>query len=328
MNIEFTPEAQRLLDDYTARVRAHVKAAGADAEEVLGDVLDHVEGELAGADQPVAADALGEVLGRLGEPSGWVSEEDMAWWRRLALRLRRGPEDWRLAYLALALLLLGVILGWAIPITHTRYRSVNRQYHQPFPGETMREERQRWDEYVTSRSEPYEVKEYNVYILAFFVAASFLLARAGIAVSPDGRLPDGQKWLTYPTLLSVYLPLACALLLWPVVAGVGIFGELWHSFQHEPEFLGIPWAAFRKGGGGKDVVVGLTSIILGGAMCGIWWIATGMIFRHWPRLPETIFRPFLGRRGRMVGWVVCVGGWVVLALAAAAAGIARWGMPW
>ncbi len=35
----------------------------------------------------------------------------MSWRRKIILRLRRGPEDWRLAYLSLGVLILGTLVG-------------------------------------------------------------------------------------------------------------------------------------------------------------------------------------------------------------------------
>jgi hypothetical protein len=38
-----------------------------------------------------------------------VPEEEISWWRKFILRIRTGPEDWRLAYLSFGLLLPGFL---------------------------------------------------------------------------------------------------------------------------------------------------------------------------------------------------------------------------
>ena len=316
MNLEFTPEARKILDDYLAEVRVYVKAAGADPDEVQSDIIDHVESELSQASQPIQPEDLREVMDRLGEPQGWVSQEEMPWWRKSILRLRRGPEDWRLAYLALALLVFGVILGWVFPLTDTYYRYDTRIEYEPTYGDPSGPSLRKV-QYLDHR-EPYEVSNYNFYVLIVFAAASFLIARAALAVSPDGQLPNGQKWLIHPTLIAVYAGLAGLLLLWPIGAGAGLFDHLWHSYRYDPDFLGRPWAQLPEP---RDMVVGVVAIFLAALMCAVTWTLAGLAFRRWPRLPEAVFRPFLNRRGRRVGTVLLVAGIAVLMLCVATAAL-------
>src|SRR5688500_11324084 len=54
-----------------------------------------------------------------------------------------------------------------------------------------------------------------------FLLASFLLARATVAMMAEREKELGwQRWLIYPPLVVVCLPLAVALLFWPALAGV------------------------------------------------------------------------------------------------------------
>jgi len=109
--IEFTPEAERRREQYLHQVQVCVGAsATADPEEVLREVGEHIERELQEAAQPVSEADLEAVLARLGRPEQWVSEEDLPSWRRMAMRLQTGLEDWRLAYLSLGVLIFGTIL--------------------------------------------------------------------------------------------------------------------------------------------------------------------------------------------------------------------------
>jgi hypothetical protein len=111
------PEAQHLLDRYLLQVRAALAGCRSiDPSEVERDILDHVEAEFPGRAEPVSRGELEPVLRRLGSPDDWVTAEQAPWWRRAARRLRCGPEDWRLAYLAFGLLLAGLILPPLLPV--------------------------------------------------------------------------------------------------------------------------------------------------------------------------------------------------------------------
>jgi len=75
------------------------------------DIREHIEEEYHAAPGPVGLRDLAQVLHRLGSPDQWVPREDLSWWRRFLLRLRMGPDDWRLAYLAFGILLAGFLAG-------------------------------------------------------------------------------------------------------------------------------------------------------------------------------------------------------------------------
>ena len=129
----FTPDAEARLGDYLRQVRAALAdAPGVDPAEVEADIRDHVGAEFAGAAGPVSAADLAAVLARLGPPGQWAggagrAVEPIDWGRTLAdLRRRvlgvfatlyRGPEDWRLAYLAFAVTVLAVpTVGFLLPV--------------------------------------------------------------------------------------------------------------------------------------------------------------------------------------------------------------------
>lgn len=112
MTVEYNANAKRIVDDYLHAVRDRLRASeSVDAEEVLNELSGHMEKELAELNQPVSEADVNQVLDRLGSPEQVVGEEDMSWWRKMILRLRRGPEDWRLAYLSFGVLILGTLLG-------------------------------------------------------------------------------------------------------------------------------------------------------------------------------------------------------------------------
>jgi hypothetical protein len=109
--IEYTDDAAQARDSYLREVRICTGVApSVDADEVVSDIRAHLDIELAGCDQPVKASDVKAVLERLGSPRQWVDREELPWWRRAALDLCTGPDDWRLAYLSIALF----VLGWGM----------------------------------------------------------------------------------------------------------------------------------------------------------------------------------------------------------------------
>lgn len=110
MVLKLSLNAQKTLDDYINQVRTYLKGAkSVDAEEIVQNINEHIENELTDAAEPVDSETLKEVLKKLGSPEQWVPEEELSWWKKFALRLRTGPEDWRLAYLSFGLFILGFL---------------------------------------------------------------------------------------------------------------------------------------------------------------------------------------------------------------------------
>ena len=108
--IEMTSAARERLDNYLQRLRTELRGTRAVvAEEVEQSVREHIEIALAHAPAPVgAADVIG-VLDRLGPPERWLADEERPAWRRALDRLRSGPEEWRLAYVAFGLFLASIV---------------------------------------------------------------------------------------------------------------------------------------------------------------------------------------------------------------------------
>jgi hypothetical protein len=137
--IQFTPEANIYLDDYLNDVRRAV--AGRESlnpDEIAQDVREHILAALDGSEQPVKVGRLAAVLERLGPPEQWVADSDRSIWkyladklkpvghraiehikalpgeayqagRGIAARVRGMSHDWRLAYVAFGLFVLGMI---------------------------------------------------------------------------------------------------------------------------------------------------------------------------------------------------------------------------
>jgi hypothetical protein len=110
MTATLTLEAQHHLDRYLQEVRLLLSGtSGVDANEVEGDIRDHIETELGDREEAITAEELGHVLRRLGSPTQWLGEDEIPAWRRALTRLYLG-EDWRLAYLCLGISVLGAVL--------------------------------------------------------------------------------------------------------------------------------------------------------------------------------------------------------------------------
>jgi hypothetical protein len=108
--IDFTPDAKRRFDEYLQRMRVSLRGSRSiEADEVEQNVIEHVEVALAGAPSPVGPERLGTVLEQLGPPEGWLPDDERPFWRKAMDRVMTGPEDWRLAYASLGLMLLAVI---------------------------------------------------------------------------------------------------------------------------------------------------------------------------------------------------------------------------
>ena len=111
MMITLSKSAEKSLHDYLGQARAYLRGSKSiDANEVEQNITEHIENELEGAAEPVSRDVLDAVLKKLGSPQQWIPEEELTWWRKVILRLRSGPEDWKLAYIALALLVTGILV--------------------------------------------------------------------------------------------------------------------------------------------------------------------------------------------------------------------------
>jgi hypothetical protein len=109
-----------------------------------------------------------------------------------------------------------------------------------------------------------------------FFAASFITARAALAVADDEDL-GAQKWLLYPVLIIVGAAFALALLGGPAMLA-GIIATKLHE---------IYWV--RLGGHMGTVAFVVTSTAL---VTGLWWMLLGLLACKWPGLVRLPLRPF------------------------------------
>ncbi len=219
------------LDKYLHEVRSCLAGCkSVDADEIERDIIEHIESELESVEEPVGFDEVDAVLKRLGSPQQWVPEEEMSWWRKIIFRLRSGPEDWRLVYISFGLFLLSFLVG--------KQMSFFAVFMWPI---------------IIFRSTS------NVVLLL----ASFCVARAAIMVTPDRDKLGGQKWLLYPQLIIVYVPLAILI-------------------------LGLPFSLFCR-----TPNQFINQSVLEYGVIGLSWIVLGIVFCIWPKLIGLIFKPFV-----------------------------------
>jgi hypothetical protein len=166
--IEMTETARQRFDSYLARLRSALRGArSVEPDDVEQSVREHIEFALAGAPAPVGAEHLGVVLDRLGPPERWIPDEERPIWRQVFDRLRSGPEDWRLAYIAFALFCATIIffpIGGVLLLVPAFL--VSRAYVS----------------FATEKGDPIGARKWLVYpaivMLLFFVLAAIVVAPA------------------------------------------------------------------------------------------------------------------------------------------------------
>ena len=109
--MDLSDDARRCLDRYLKKIRTYLQGCKTvDAEEVERNIVEHIESEFENTTVIISSQELNAVLQKLGSPRQWIPEEEISWWKNLVLRFHSGPEDWRLAYISLAFLIIGFLV--------------------------------------------------------------------------------------------------------------------------------------------------------------------------------------------------------------------------
>ena len=114
------------------------------------------------------------------------------------------------------------------------------------------------------------------------IPASFIVSRAALSVAEDHKKPGAQKWLTYPSLIIVYVFVLSALLSWPL----GILIPLAEGFERTIRASNVRFAD------DLHYWIMATSFIIAGL--GLWWIILGGLLLKWWSLLQLLFKPFAG----------------------------------
>jgi len=140
---------------------------------------------------------------------------------------------------------------------------------------------------------------------AILIAAAFITARAALSVVKDASLLKAQKWLLYPSLMTVYLALLGVLLALPLIGLVPLAYDREHTLRDDLGFSddipGYWWAA--------------CSVFA--ASLGLWWIIQGLALLARPNIPKPLFRPFADGFNRKWALVLICLGFVVLVVSLA-----------
>jgi hypothetical protein len=177
----------------------------------------------------------------------------------------RGPEDWRLAYLALGTMLVGII---TLPIA----------------------------------------------IGMLFLFVSYLLGRAAAELAIEKQAPLGaRRWLVYPPVLLLAVPLFLVVAFWPVAAAPAAV-EVVEDFKRDIRFAETaeknPWRARGNPVPRPEVLQKERRILeaipgppnLAEAVAGtfavagaltLWWTLVGLAMWAFPRWPVVVFHPLL-----------------------------------
>ena len=211
MVLKLSLNAQKSFDDYLNQVKVYLKGAkSVDAEEIQQQISEHIENELIGSAEPVSSDTLDEVLKKLGSPQQWVPEEELSWWKKFALRVRTGPEDWRLAYISFGLLLLGFLLPPAFILLVPASYLVSRAALS-FSNYDLQVKAQKWLIYP------------SMIIVTLFLAGVLLLLPPSFLIPIAGELESSMMETHNIESNDHYLLLAVSL--------IGMLTCLWWIFE-------------------------------------------------------------------------------------------------
>lgn len=133
-----------------------------------------------------------------------------------------------------------------------------------------------------------------------FMVSSFVTARLSLtlAVEHDQRL-SAQRWLIYPSLILVYLPILLSVMLWPI-ATIGIGDVLQHE-EAVREWFSIDGAFY-------EVRFWTAVCLMAGALLGFWWFIVGAVLHTWPQAVGAVFYPFAEWfTTRWAKWLIAAG---------------------
>ncbi len=122
------------------------------------------------------------------------------------------------------------------------------------------------------------------------ILASFCVSRAAVAEASKRDPLGPQRWLFYPSLLVICIPLLILLVSWPVWPLLPLAVDL---DTHAPNSTGLDGAAY-------EVLLRVLPPrnsnvywpVVGSLIVGLWWMVLGGVTALWPGLPKAVFRPF------------------------------------
>ena len=270
-----TEQAQNLLDRYLNELRCVLAGCRlVDAGEVERDVLDHINRSCADIAAPVDQSLLGAVLDKLGRPGSWLPSEEVPWYRRwycsASASARSYASDFRRV---------------AAEGPH-EFRMAYASLAALAVGGLFLFDDDYWAFSGT------------------FILLAFVLARAAVSLRSPDCLTSAQKWLLYPALCGVYVPVAGCLLVAGPVGGI-LFGIGLLELINYPQPLDLQLGFLSVY---PDWVWLLCAVLL---LSLAWYAVLGLVLYRRPQLKQQIFYPMAGpaspRRALVVGLVAATG---------------------
>ena len=291
----FTPDAEARLDEYLRHVHAALAAApDVDPAEVEADVREHIDAEFAGRGRVVALAELEPVLARLGPPEGWAGGRPPGLRDKVAGGVR-------------------IARGW---LGRAARRVADALWHGPEDWRLA---------YLT-----FGLFAVGLVVLPLFPAllvVSYLLGRAARATArAHGADLGPRRWLVYPPLVVVSLPLLLMVLAVPVAAGIGAGHfvsdgiRVMRAPQRDRPHVRTAFDRQRLAAAEEDAAFAarfidpipgpevakpaVAGVAVGVAAAAVWYGLLGALAWAFPRAPGAVFAPLLSwveaRHGRRV----------------------------
>ena len=201
----FTPDAEARLEHYLSDVRAALAGASdVSPAEIEADIQAHIDAEFHAAIRPVSAGELEAVLVRLGPPEVWAVTAD-----RSPAAHGIEPFHWSDFFANLKRRLLSIPATlWNGP----------EDWRLP---------------YIAFGLFVFGIFTLPIFGLGvIFLGMSYLFGRATAELAKEKGQPLGaRRWLAYPGVIAIVVPLFIALTLWPLAAIPATVQEVSHAQQ-------------------------------------------------------------------------------------------------
>jgi len=131
------------------------------------------------------------------------------------------------------------------------------------------------------------------------IAGGFIAARAALSVVEDATLLKAQKWLLYPSLITVYVGLLVSLLALPLLGLMPLASEWENTLKDDFRIL-------------DDMHYWQAACSVFAGSLGLWWVIQGLVLLARPNIPKPLFRPFADGFNRRWAVVLILVGFAVL----------------